>query len=304
MASEKKKKKIFCFGYGYTADFLAQDLLNDDEIEWVIAGTTRDKERLYELRERGIKAYLFEPERPLGDPAYILEGVTHILISTPPDQDGDPVFITHAEDILKLKSLEWVGYLSTTGVYGDRQGGWVDESAELRPTSQRGSRRVLAEDQWMSLFFDHQFPLHIFRLAGIYGPGRSALDTVRYGNARRIDKPGHAFNRVHVADIVRTLRASMKTPLAGEVYNVADDNPAASHEVIDYACQLLERPSLPVTPYSEADMAPMARSFYRDNKRVSNTKIKDELGIKLRYPDYKSGLKACFEESRKHKSFF
>jgi nucleoside-diphosphate-sugar epimerase len=226
--------------------------------------------------------------------------VTHLLVSTPPDDHGDPTFLMHADDILALPTLKWVGYLSSTGVYGDRDGGWVDESSEVRPTSKRGSRRAKAEDQWMSLFFKNGLPVHIFRLAGIYGPGRSALDSVRAGVARRIDKPGHAFSRVHVDDIVQVLIASMNKPNPGAIYNIADDNAAPSHEVIAHACELLGLAPPPLIPFDEADMVPIARSFYADNKRVRNDRIKNELGVELLYPDYRSGLAACLAWERTH----
>lgn len=260
---------------------------------WTVGGTTRDADKRTFLRARGVKAHLFDYERPLVDPHYILDGTTHLLISTPPDDRGDPTFAMHAEDILNIPTLEWVGYLSTTGVYGDRDGGTVDEYSEIRPNSKRGSRRVRAEAEWYSLLQNYNLPLHIFRLAGIYGPGRSALDSVRAGVARRINKPGMAFNRIHVEDIVQTLIASMAHPNPGAAYNLADDDPVPSHEVILYACQLLGITPPPLIPYNEADMAPIARSFYNDNKRVSNHRIKNELGVQLKYPDYKRGIDAC-----------
>ncbi len=262
---------------------------------WTIGGTTRDVEKRAVLRARGIKAHLFDYAHPLGDPNFILEGTTHLLISTPPDDMGDPTFAMHAADIIRIPTLEWVGYLSTTGVYGDRAGGTVDENSEIIPNSKRGSRRVKAEDQWRSLYQACDLPLHTFRLAGIYGPGRSALDSVRAGVARRINKPGQVFNRIHVEDIVQVILASMAHPNPGKAYNLADDDPVASHEVILYACSLLGITPPPLIPYDDADMAPIARSFYKDNKRVSNRRIKEELGVTLKYPDYRSGLEGCLE---------
>lgn len=287
------KKKLFCFGYGYSCDYLGHDLMQDPN--WTIAGTTRTQEKKETLKNRGIKAHIFDYERPLPDPALILQDTTHLIISTPPGDIGDPAFAAHAQDLLDIKTLEWVGYLSTTGVYGDRGGDWVDEESELRPSSKRGSRRAKAEEQWLSLLKSHDLPVHIFRLAGIYGPGRSALDTVRVGTARRIEKPGHIFSRIHVEDIAQTLKTSMEKPKAGRIYNLCDNKPAPSHEIVSYACELLNRPKPPLTPFETADMTPMARSFYSDNKRVKNDRIKEELGVTLKYPDYKSGLKACYE---------
>ena len=284
-------KKLFCFGYGYTCDHLAHELMARGG--WTIGGTTRDLDKRAFLRSRGVKAHLFDYEHPLSDPYFILDGTTHLLISTPPDDRGDPTFNMHAADIIRIPTLQWVGYLSTTGVYGDRDGGTVDEYSEIRPNSKRGSRRVRAEAEWLSLLRGYGLPVHIFRLAGIYGPGRSALDSVRAGVARRINKPGQVFNRIHVEDIVQVLLASMEKPNPGAAYNLADDDPVPSWEVITYACEALGLTPPPLIPYNEADMAPITRSFYNDNKRVANNRIKRELGVQLKYPDYKKGIDAC-----------
>lgn len=290
-------KKLFCFGYGYVAQALAETLKKQDP-EWVIAGTTRDLEKLRALRARGIQMYLFDDDHPLDDPLMALEGTTHMLLSVPPTDNGDPAFTHHADDLLRIDTIKWAGLLSSTSVYGDRDGGWVDETGEQRPTNKRGSRRALAEAQWLSMHANERMPVHIFRLAGIYGPGRSALDAVRAGNSRRIDKPGHAFNRVHVDDIVQVLQASMALPNPGRAYNVADDMPAPSHALIARACELMGLPVPPLIPFDSVDQAPIARSFYLDNKRVKNDRIKDELGVKLKYPDYITGLAACAEDER------
>lgn len=295
-------KKLFCFGYGYTCNVLAHELMDGGEGQnWCLAGTTRDNEKRRFLRDQNIKSFLFDYQQPLEDPTLFLRDTTHLLISTPPDDEGDPVFLMHANDILNIPKLEWVGYLSSTSVYGDRDGGWVDESSEIRPTSKRGSRRAKAEDQWLNLFRTKKLPVHAFRLAGIYGPGRSALDSVRVGNARRINKPGHAFSRIHVEDIVQTLISSMHKPNPGAAYNMADDLAAPSQEVIKYACEILGLPVPPLLPYDETDMAPIARSFYADNKRIKNDKIKNELDVKLKYPTYKEGLQNCLEKEAEYK---
>lgn len=291
------RKKLFCFGYGYTCDYLGHHLLDQG---WAVAGTTRDSDKRAFLQEQGIKSFLFNLEKPLEDPALFLEDTTHLLISTPPDDDGDPVFDLHAQDILKIPSLQWVGYLSSTAVYGDRDGGWVDEFSEIRPSNKRGSRRARAENQWLSLFHSRGLPVHIFRLAGIYGPGRSAIDSVRAGIATRINKPGHAFSRIHVDDIVQVLLASMASPAPGTAYNVADDMAAPSHEVIKYACDLIGIEPPPLVPYDDIDMAPIARSFYKDNKRIRNDRIKHDLQVALKYPDYKAGLDACLKDEENH----
>lgn len=295
------EKHIFCFGHGYSCDYLGHELMQRG---WRVSGTTRDAEKRKALRARGVSAHLFDLDMPLPDPLYTLRDVTHLLISTPPTDEGDPAFEMHAQDIAQLRNLEWVGYLSTTGAYGDRGGEWVDENSEIRPSTKRGSRRVRAEEQWLSLFHAQGLPVHIFRLAGIYGPGRSALDSVRAGVARRIDKPGHAFSRIHVEDIVQVLLASIAHPKAGEVYNLADDLPAPSHEVIDYACKMLGLASPPLIPFDKVDLAPITQSFYADNKRIHNEKIKNDLGVRLRYENYKQGLEACLVAEKSAVSAF
>lgn len=293
-------KTLFCFGFGYTADYMLHAL--EGRENWRICGTTRSEEKREELIKKGIDAYIFDYKKPLPAPEKLFRNVTHVLISTPPDDEGDPSFLMHTNDLLNASNIEWVGYLSTTGVYGDRDGGSVTEQDELRPTSKRGSRRKLAEKQWLSLCPD--IPVHIFRLAGIYGPGRCALDSVRAGMARRIFKEGHAFGRIHVEDIVNVILKSFNHINPCEKYNVCDDLPAPSHEVIEYACQLLKTPAPPIVNFEDANLAPMTRSFYMDNRRVKNDKIKTDLNVSLKYPTYKEGLKACLEAENYAVSMF
>jgi nucleoside-diphosphate-sugar epimerase len=224
---------------------------------------------------------------PLDD---VFETATHILISAGPDADGDPMLRTYRDQITaRAKSLEWVGYLSTTGVYGDHQGGWVDETTPLTPSTRRGQWRVEAEAQWQAI---PDLPLHIFRLAGIYGPGRGPFSKVRNGTARRIIKPGQVFSRIHVDDIAQTLAASIERPNPGAVYNLCDDDPAPPQDVLAHAARLLGRPLPPEEDFETADMTPMARSFYAESKKVRNDRIKDELGIELIHPTYRDGLAA------------
>lgn len=290
-------KKLFCFGYGYTAERLGHALMREEG--WRLAGTTRDPDRRAVLRAQGIEVHIFDYTRPLPDLSLILEGTTHLLLSAPPGPEGSPEFLAHGAEIAALQNLEWVGYLSSTGVYGDRSGAWVDEDSQLNPTTIRGTRRAIAEAQWCGLYKAHNLPIHLFRLAGIYGPQRSALDAVRAGMSRRIDKPGHAFSRIHIDDVVQILLASMAHPNPGKAYNVADDHPAPSHAVIAFACELLGLSVPPLLPYASVDLAPITRSFYADNKRVRNDRIKRELGVKLLYPSYKEGLLACLAEENK-----
>jgi nucleoside-diphosphate-sugar epimerase len=204
------------------------------------------------------------------------------------------VLAHHLKGLRRCADLTWVGYLSTTGVYGDRGGAWVDEADAVAPTMARTRRRVAAEGHWLA----SGLPVHIFRLAGIYGPGagRNALDAVRGGRARRIVKTGQVFGRVHVDDIVQVLRASIARPNPGAIYNVADDEPAPPQDVIAFACQLLGVAPPPEMPFEAAELSPMARSFYADNRRVCNARIKRELGIKLRYPTYRDGLRVILEQ--------
>jgi nucleoside-diphosphate-sugar epimerase len=287
--------RLFCFGLGYCAEALAARL---SALGWSIAGTCRAEARRGELAARGIAAWVFDGAQGLADPGKTLAGATHLLASAPPDAKGDPVLALHRDDIAKLRGLAWIGYLSTTGVYGDRAGGWVDEASALEPTGPRGRRRVEAETGWLDLFRNAGLPVHVFRLAGIYGPGRSALDALREGRAQRIDKPGQVFSRIHVDDIAAVLEASIRRPRPGAVYNVCDDDPAAPADVIAFAAELLGMPPPPLVPFAEARLGDMARSFYADNKRVRNDLIKRELGITLAYPDYRSGLKAILKRER------
>ena len=187
---------------------------------------------------------------------------------------GDPALDRHADDIAAIPGLAWLGYLSTTGVYGDRAGGWVDENSELRPSGPRGQRRVAAEAGWQGLWRRRGVPVHIFRLAAIYGPGRSPFDALRAGTARRIAKPGQVFSRIHVDDLAGVLVASIARPRPGAIYNVCDDEPAAPEAVVAHAASLLGLPAPPLVPFEAAGLSPMARSFYDDNKRVSNALIK------------------------------
>ena len=287
-----RDKKLFCFGFGYTAGFLGEKLMAHG---WKVSGTTTSAKKRDFLKKCGIDAFLFDRTHSIPDPFNTFADVTHVLLSVPPNNDGDPVFNMHGADLAALKNLEWIGYLSTTAVYGNQNGSWVDEKTPPAPSSRRGSLRLKAEEQWQSLCLNEGLPLHIFRLSGIYGPTRSAIDAVRSGTATCIDKPGHVFNRIHVEDIVQVLIASMNKPRPGSIYNLADDAPSPSHEVIRFACNLIGLETPPLIPFDQAEMAPIVRSFYKDNKRIHNDAIKNELGVQLIYPDYHSGLKSCLE---------
>jgi hypothetical protein len=283
------EKRLFCFGLGYSARALAGGLAPG---EWKVAGTAMTPEGTAALERDGFQAFLFDGAAPLA--AGALDGATHILVSIPPNAKGDPVASLHGRDIAALKGLQWLGYLSSTGVYGDSGGRQVDESSALKPTCERSRRRVAAEAAWLKMAGTAGLPVHVFRLAGIYGPGRSVLDRVRNATARRIEKPGHLFGRVHVDDVAGVIKASMARPSPGAVYNVTDDLAAEAGAVTAFACELLGVAAPPITAFDDAarEMSAMALSFWRDDRLVANGKIKSELGVALRYPDYKAGLRA------------
>lgn len=287
---------LFCFGLGFSARALAERAMARG---WRVAGTTRDPGKAEALRARGVRAYLFDRDRPL--PPGALDGATHLLASAPPDERGDPVLDPHGAEIAALPGLAWVGYLSTTGVYGDHGGAWVDEASPRVPTSARARRRVAAEDSWLALA--PGVPVHLFRLAGIYGPGRSVLDDLREGTARRIHRPGQVFSRIHVDDIAGVLEASIARPDPGAAYNVCDDEPAPPAEVVEHAARLLGVDPPPLVPFEEAQLSPMARTFWADNKRVRNDRMKRELGVKLSHPGYREGLAAILEAERRQENF-
>ncbi len=280
------EKHLLSFGHGYSARALTPLLLAQG---FTVAGTTRSVDKTADLEVGGVAPVLW----PGQEMAPQLDRATHLLISAGPNAEGDPVLNEMRDQIAaRAEQFEWVGYLSTTGVYGDAQGGWVDEQSPLKPATKRGQMRVDAEAAWQSI---PNLPLHIFRLAGIYGPGRGPFAKVRSGTARRIIKKDQVFSRIHVEDIAQALAASIAQPNAGGVYNLCDNDPAPPEDVIAYAAMLLKLPLPPKVDFETADMTPMARSFYAESKRVRNDRIKDELGVELRYPDYKSGLAALLK---------
>jgi nucleoside-diphosphate-sugar epimerase len=275
---------LFCFGYGFSAQAAARLWLAKGGH---VVGTTRDPGRLKQMRAENIDAHLFDsvPEASLLSAGAVLSSVA------PTDAGDDPVLQRYTA-LLAKSAARWIGYLSTTGVYGEANGDWIDETAPLAPTTERGRRRVEAEAAWLKLYEDHGLPVHLFRLSGIYGPGRSALETVLAGRAQRVEKRGQVFNRIHVEDIAATLWASWQKPHPGQAYNLADDEPAPPQDVIAYACTLAGVPVPPLVSLAEAQLSPMARSFYAENKRLKNQKIKAELGVSLAFPTYREGLTA------------
>ena len=275
---------LLCFGFGFSAQALAARL---DQKLWKISATSRSAEGIAKIEKQGFHGLLFDGT------LQIASDVTHLLISAPPDDMGDPVLRVFQEQLQSLSGqLKWVGYLSTTGVYGDRGGGWVDEDSPLDPNTMRGQRRLEAEQSWLKLHSDHGLPVHLFRLAGIYGPGRNQLLSALNGSTKRIIKVGQIFSRIHVDDIAGVLVASIAKPHPGRAYNVCDDEPCPPQEVVEFAANLLGLPLPAEIPFAEANLSPMAKSFYADSKRVSNKRIKTELGYKLLYPTYHEGLRA------------
>lgn len=280
------RKTLFSLGHGYTASALARVLIPQG---WRILGTIRDEARADSLCNQGVDPVLWSPENL----SEALSKASHLLISAGATDEGDPTLNAIGPDIAeRARQLDWVGYLSTTGVYGDHGGDWVDETTAMTPSTHRGEIRVAAENAWAAI---PDLPLHIFRLAGIYGPGRGPFSKVRAGTARRIIKKGQVFSRIHVDDIAQVLAASINAPNPGGVYNICDDNPAPPQDVIAYAAELLNLPLPEEVDFETAPMSPMARSFYAENKKVSNRRIKEELGVKLIYPDYRAGLQALLK---------
>ena len=269
---------LLSIGHGYSAQALARRLL---PLGWHIVGTTRSAEGAAQLRATGVEALVW----PGADLSPALARATHLLTSVVP-AEGDPVLQSLGPQIAAARPA-WVGYLSTTAVYGHHNGDWVDETTPLAPTTARGAARVQAEADWAAL----GLPLHIFRLAGIYGPGRGPFEKVRDGSARRIHKAGQVFSRIHVDDIANVLLAALLRPHPG-VYNVCDDDPASPEDILGLAAEMLGLPPPPIVPYEQAEMTPMARSFYAENKRVRNDRIKSVLGVRLDYPTYREGLAA------------
>ncbi|QOD37831.1 SDR family oxidoreductase [Candidatus Wolbachia massiliensis] len=258
---------LFCFGYGYVARFFSKRLL---DLYWKVSGTSRNQDVQ--------SVSLFNYDKVNKD---TLQDVTHVLVSIPPD--GDDVLERYGSC---LQNVKWLGYLSATSVYGDHAGNWVTEESETKPMESRGENRLRSEKKWLN----SNLPVHIFRLAGIYGPGRNVLVDLRLGRAKHVQKEGHFFSRIHVEDISNILFSSMQNIKPGEIYNCADDLPATQSEVVTYAAKLL---NVSIPEPTEVSLLPdCVQSFYLGSKKVSNAKIKRELGISLIYPNYRVGLES------------
>jgi len=289
-----QSKHLFCFGLGYVGSAFARFCLDEG---WSAAGTGRGENETLPLQRTECEVIPFHSPDVIPDLNEPLSRATHVLVTIPPQPElGDAVLQYYGAVLESCPSLQWVGYLSTTGVYGNRDGDWVDESSELNPGFAHQYRRAEAEEAWLEMWEENQLPAHIFRLAGIYGPGRSILTRIQEGRARRIDLPDLVFNRVHVDDVVQVLAASANQPRPGEVYNVCDDAPASPREVVEYACERLKMKPPPLQSLEKAGLSGQGQSFYLTNKRARNTKIKESLGVQLRYPDYRQGLEALLKE--------
>ncbi|MGE0284430.1 MAG: SDR family oxidoreductase [Rhizobiaceae bacterium] len=281
---------VLIFGAGYSARAFAREC----EPGTILFGTTRSPAKFDALRDAGISPLVFDgaatPELLRG-----LANTTHLVISIAPDDAGDPVLNAFTDTIRLMPKLRWIGYLSTVGVYGDYQGEWVNESDECRPVSRRSKLRVEAEQAWQTIAAEFGKPLAILRLSGIYGPGRNAFVNLENGTAKRLIKPGQVFNRIHAADIGGALWHLMGRNLGG-VFNVTDDEPAPPQDVVSYAAELMGAAVPPEIPFETAQLSPMARSFYGENKRVSNARLK-ETGYVFCYPTYRAALSALWQDN-------
>ncbi len=282
--------QMLCFGFGFSARALSARLLRSG---WSVVGTSRTEEGIKSINATGATGLVFDGQHASNDVRQTLSQATHILVSAPPDEGGDPVLRHHGDDLSTAPNLKWIGYLSTIGVYGDQGNARVDERTPPAPRLNRTKWRVGAENDWLAFAERAGKKVQIFRLAGIYGPGRSAIDKVRSGKARRIIKPGQVFNRIHVEDIATVLLAAIDGSGTHNLYNVTDDEPAPPQDVITYAANLLGVEPPPEIPFEKANLSEMGRSFYAEQRRVANARIKEDLGVTLAYPTYREGLTAC-----------
>lgn len=281
---------FFIFGFGYTAKALAPKLISQG---FKIIGTSR-KPEVQQQNNLDIKLIDFHHESI----EHYVSLATHILICIPPMSNMNDLVLCKFGDLIKnqISNLQWLGYLSSTGVYGDHQGNWVDEESVCIPHTSTGIARLKAESAWLDFAKTAQLPLHLFRLSGIYGPGRNALSRLIHGKKHSVFKEGQVFCRIHVDDIVSTLIASIQSPKPLSIYNVSDDEPTPAYIVDNYAAILLNQALLPLVPFSKAHLSPMEQEFYANNRRVSNLKIKKELHVALQYPTYKEGLAQIWKQ--------
>ena len=283
-------RKLFIFGFGFSSTAIAEKAKDDFD---VICGTSRSEEKVEKLRSEGIEAEVFDGEATQALKAQLADA-THIIMSISPGEQ-DPVLAAFPDLVELAPKLEWIGYLSTVGVYGHHDGAWVDETSELRPVSKRSIQRVTAEEAWTELANKSNIPLSIFRLSGIYGSGRNWFINIEKGTSRRLVKPGQVFNRIHREDIGQAVTLAMRKNI-GEVFNITDDDPAPPQDVVTYAHELMGKTPPTEIDFETADISPMARSFYGENKRVSNQKSKEVLGLEYQWPNYHFSLKRLWDE--------
>jgi nucleoside-diphosphate-sugar epimerase len=286
----------FFFGLGFSSTYAAQALRNGSQTV-SISGTVRTADKAQMLALGGIAGHVFDGTAPGPTLGPDLRAASRVVLSIAPGDDGDPALLHHRADFDAATDLEWLCYYSTVGVYGDFGGAWIDESAPLVPRNARSDRRVLAEQAWRDYAAQRGVPLTILRLAGIYGPGRSTFDKLRDGTARRVIKPGQVFNRIHVEDIGRVTALAAQVRLDG-TFNLADDEPAPPQDLVTHAAAMMGQAPPPEIPFETAEFTPMQRSFYADNKRVSNAAIKRALGIELLFPTYREGLASIWETEK------
>ena len=281
--------KLFVFGLGFSGRTIAERRIARGD---AVTGTVRTNDKAKTFLGSGISARVFGPDGRDSAIAADLVDSDALLISVPPGTGGDPVLAHYTKQMAEAPKLRWIGYLSTIGVYGDHGGAWVDEQTPATPTQPRSRERAVAENAWLAFGAANKIAVHIFRLAGIYGPGQSQLVQLARGTARRIVKPGQVFNRIHVEDIARTVDASLAKPRAGAIYNVTDNEPAPPQDVVTFAAKLCGVAPPPEIRLEDAGLTEMGRSFYAESKRVRNNLLRDELGVTLAYPTYREGLTA------------
>ena len=287
---------VFFFGMGYSSLATAKAIHELVDPKAGIAGTTRTEEGIERLAESPYRLHLFDGVKAGSTLGPDLRRTTHLVLSIPPNDSGDPAYNLHRADLDAATDLRWICYFSTVGVYGDFGGDWIDETAPTRPINKRSQERVAIEQLWRDYAASRNIPILVLRLAGIYGPGRSSFDKLREGTARRIVKPNQVFNRIHVEDIGRVTALAADRALPG-TFNLSDDEPAPPQDLVEYAARLLGVPVPPGIPFESAEMTPMARSFYADNKRVSSRAIKQALGLELLHPTYQEGLQSILRMS-------
>jgi nucleoside-diphosphate-sugar epimerase len=284
--------RLFVFGLGYSAARIAHAAKG--EADW-IGGTVRSIDEALRLAAAGIRSFMFDGSGPGIGVAEAVRHSTALIVSVPPVGASDPVLAAHRANVVAAEHLAWIGYLSTVGVYGDANGGWVDEWTPAKPSNARSHARLAAEQAWEAVARERGVPLAIFRIAGIYGPGRNAFVNLAEGTAHRTVKSGQVFNRIHVDDIVTTVAAARHLRASG-IFNVADDEPAPPQDVVAHAADLMGVDPPPEVPFEEASLSPMAQSFYAESKRVKNGRIKSELGVRLAFPTYREGLAGMWRE--------